>query len=98
MSLNLGLQRRLVIETPLMWLDKAETWALAEQLGGDALIRLIEEETHTCYLGDRSQRHPWGYGCGECPACSLRADGWRRWRAGGVAVHDGGQTAGEITS
>jgi 7-cyano-7-deazaguanine synthase len=97
-ALNLGLQRRLVVETPLMWRDKAETWALAQRLGGDVLVRLIEEETHTCYLGDRSQRHPWGYGCGECPACELRADGWRRWRAGGVAVHDGGQTAGETDS
>jgi 7-cyano-7-deazaguanine synthase len=64
-----------------MYLDKAQTWALAEQLGGKTLVDLIVEETHTCYLGDRSLRHDWGYGCGTCPACELRAKGWAQWRA-----------------
>ncbi|MEO1329241.1 MAG: 7-cyano-7-deazaguanine synthase QueC [Pseudomonadota bacterium] len=80
-ALSLGLDRRTAIHTPLMWRDKAETFALAHRLGGDALVALILEHTHTCYLGDRSQRHDWGYGCGACPACELRADGWRRYRA-----------------
>lgn len=80
-ALNLGLGARAVIHTPLMWLDKGATWALAERLGGQALVDLIIEETHTCYRGDRSLRHGWGYGCGACPACSLRADGYRRYRA-----------------
>jgi len=75
-ALSLGLGRNLVIDTPLMWLDKAQTWALAHRLGGDALVELIIEETHTCYEGDRTQRHPWGYGCGTCAACMLRANGW----------------------
>jgi 7-cyano-7-deazaguanine synthase len=79
-ALNLGMQKSFVLETPLMWLDKAETWELAERLGGSALIDLIVEETHTCYLGERGQRHEWGYGCGECPACRLRAEGWRKYR------------------
>jgi 7-cyano-7-deazaguanine synthase len=78
--LNLGMQRRFVVETPLMWRDKAATWALAHQLGGDALVELIRVETHTCYKGDRSHLHDWGYGCDDCPACDLRASGWRRWR------------------
>jgi 7-cyano-7-deazaguanine synthase len=64
-----------------MYIDKARTWALADELGGDDLIDLIVEETHTCYLGDRTQRHDWGYGCGTCPACELRAKGWTTWRA-----------------
>ena len=80
LALNLGLGRRFVIETPLMWRDKAATWALAEALGGGALVALIEEWSHSCYLGDRSRRHPWGYGCGDCPACALRRDGWQRWK------------------
>lgn len=80
-ALGLGLDTRLVIETPLMWLDKAATWRLAQQLGGAALVDLVAEETHTCYLGDRSLRHPWGYGCGTCPACELRARGWAGYRA-----------------
>lgn len=80
-ALNLGLLGRFVIETPLMWCDKAESWALASRLGGPSLVALVEESTHTCYLGDRSQRHPWGYGCGTCPACELRAAGWQRWKA-----------------
>ena len=79
-ALNLGMEARFVIETPLMSLTKAETWALAEELGGPALVDLVVERTHTCYLGDRSQRHPWGYGCGGCPACELRAAGWAAWR------------------
>jgi 7-cyano-7-deazaguanine synthase len=80
-ALGLGMDRRFVIHTPLMWIDKAATFALAEQLGGDPLIRLLVEETHTCYLGDRSHRHDWGYGCGTCPACRLRAEGFAKWKA-----------------
>ena len=83
LALNLGLQRRLVLETPLMWRDKAATWELARTLGGDTLVEIIREHSHSCYLGDRTQRHDWGYGCGACPACDLRADGWRRWREPG---------------
>ena len=82
LALNLGMQRRFVLETPLMWRDKAATWALADALGGPALVELIRTETHSCYLGDRRHSHDWGYGCGTCPACELRAAGWRRWRAG----------------
>lgn len=80
-ALNLGMDRRFVLHTPLMWLDKAQTWGLAEALGGRALVDLIVEESHTCYLGERGQRHPWGYGCGTCPACRLRADGYARFTA-----------------
>jgi 7-cyano-7-deazaguanine synthase len=80
-ALSLGLDSRVTIHTPLMWLDKAATWALAQELGGEALVRLIRDETHTCYLGDRTKTHDWGYGCGTCPACELRANGWRKWRA-----------------
>ncbi|NBT78085.1 MAG: 7-cyano-7-deazaguanine synthase QueC [Betaproteobacteria bacterium] len=79
-TLSLGLNARVVIETPLMWLDKAATWAMTERLGGDALVELIRLETHSCYLGDRSRLHAWGYGCGDCPACSLRKAGWDRYR------------------
>ena len=79
-ALNLGMDRRFVLHTPLMWIDKAATWRLAEELGGVALVDLIREATHTCYLGERGQRHDWGHGCGECPACRLRAEGWRRYR------------------
>jgi 7-cyano-7-deazaguanine synthase len=82
LALNLGMARRFVLETPLMWRDKAATWALADALGGAPLVALIREQSHTCYLGDRTHRHEWGYGCGACPACELRAAGWRRWRAG----------------
>lgn len=81
-ALNLGMEKRFVLHTPLMWIDKAETWRLAEHLGGRPLVDLIVEETHTCYLGDRGHRHAWGYGCGECPACRLRADGFARYSAG----------------
>ena len=87
-ALSLGMDRRLLIETPLMWIDKAQTWQLAYDLGqrdhpqgGQQLVDLIVEHTHTCYLGDREHRHPWGYGCGTCPACDLRAKGWQRWQA-----------------
>ena len=79
-TLSLGLDRPVTIETPLMWLDKAATWALAESLGGEALVELVLEHTHTCYLGERGQRHAWGYGCGSCPACALRSAGFERWR------------------
>ena len=78
LALNLGMQRRFVLHTPLMWLDKAATWAMAERLG---LLALTVEHTHTCYRGERGRRHDWGYGCGDCPACRLRADGWARFRA-----------------
>jgi 7-cyano-7-deazaguanine synthase len=80
-SLGLALDTRLVIETPLMWRDKAATWALAEELGGQDLIHLIVEETHSCYRGDRTKRHEWGYGCCACPACELRSNGWARYKA-----------------
>ena len=81
LALNLGLERRLRIDTPLMWLDKAQTWQLAHDLGGSELVELIRTETHTCYQGTRDVLHEWGYGCGSCPACELRASGWRNWRA-----------------
>jgi 7-cyano-7-deazaguanine synthase len=80
-ALRLGMERPFRIETPLMWLTKAETWALTREMGGDALVDLVVEETHTCYLGERGRRHVWGYGCGTCPACDLRAKGYRAWRA-----------------
>ena len=81
-ALSLGMDRSINIHTPLMWIDKAATWRLAESLGGEPLVRLIVEETHTCYLGERGRRFDWGYGCGECPACKLRAHGWENYRAG----------------
>ena len=84
-ALNLGMDKRFVIETPLMWIDKAATWRLAESLVGGGFVELIIEHTHTCYLGDRTQRHPWGYGCGTCPACQLRSRGYAAYRAGGSA-------------
>jgi 7-cyano-7-deazaguanine synthase len=83
-TLSLGMDHRVVIHTPLMWRDKAATWALARALGGDPLVELVLEETHSCYLGDRAHRHPWGYGCGDCPACALRRAGWEAF-AGGAA-------------
>ena len=79
-AINLGTDKNFIIHTPLMRLTKAATWDLAQELGGEALTNLIINETHTCYLGERGQRHDWGHGCGECPACKLRADGWRQWR------------------
>jgi 7-cyano-7-deazaguanine synthase len=79
-ALSLGLDRSITIETPLMFIDKAATWQLAQDLGGDRLTNLILEETHTCYLGERGARHAWGYGCGTCPACTLRKRGYEKWR------------------
>ena len=91
-ALSLGMDHRFLIDTPLMWIDKADTWRLAHELGqasgvaggGPALVDLIVEHTHTCYLGDREHRHAWGYGCGSCPACELRARGWARWAGCGA--------------
>ena len=80
-ALSLGLDAPMTIETPLMFIDKAATWALAQRLGGDALTALVIEHSHTCYLGERGTRHAWGYGCGACPACLLRGSGYERWRA-----------------
>jgi 7-cyano-7-deazaguanine synthase len=80
LALTLGMDRRFVIHTPLMWIDKAATFALAQEIGGDALVDLVIAETHTCYLGDREHRHEWGFGCGECPACRLRAEGFAKWK------------------
>jgi 7-cyano-7-deazaguanine synthase len=80
-ALNLGMEKRFVLHTPLMWRDKAATFELARDLGGADFLNLVVEETHTCYLGDRTKRHAWGYGCGTCPACDLRADGWKRFCA-----------------
>jgi 7-cyano-7-deazaguanine synthase len=84
-TLGLGMDRRFVIHTPLMWLDKAQTWALASRLGGEDFVELVRAQTHSCYLGDRSIAHEWGFGCGRCPACELRAAGWARFRAGAAA-------------
>jgi 7-cyano-7-deazaguanine synthase len=83
-ALNLGMATRLKLETPLMWIDKRQTWELAEQCGGKAMVDLVRAETHTCYLGERGALHDWGYGCGSCPACELRARGYRAY-AGGEA-------------
>ena len=93
LALSLGMDKRYLIETPLMWIDKAATWQLAESLGaqsgspqgGEALVNLIIEHTHTCYLGDRKHRHAWGYGCGTCPACELRARGYEKFSSGAAA-------------
>lgn len=82
-ALALGLDRDIVIETPLMHRTKADTWALSQTLGGKALVEIVVEHTHTCYLGDRSLRHDWGYGCGTCPACELRSNGWSDWQSAG---------------
>ncbi|CCB65187.1 MULTISPECIES: 7-cyano-7-deazaguanine synthase QueC [unclassified Hyphomicrobium] len=80
-AISLGLATPMTIETPLMFIDKAGTWAMASELGGDDLIKIIIEDTHTCYMGDRTNRHDWGYGCGICPACELRAKGWIEWQS-----------------
>lgn len=80
-ALSLGLDKRVTIHTPLMWIDKADTFALAKEIGGRAFLDLVVEDSHSCYLGDRSQRHPWGYGCGACPACQLRAQGYAKFIA-----------------
>jgi 7-cyano-7-deazaguanine synthase len=79
-ALNIGMDARFVLETPLMWLDKTQTWALARATGGDALVDVIVNDTHTCYLGERGALHDWGHGCGACPACRLRADGFAKWK------------------
>ncbi|HSV55079.1 MAG TPA: 7-cyano-7-deazaguanine synthase QueC [Burkholderiaceae bacterium] len=84
LALSLGMDRRFLIETPLMWIDKAATWQLAHALGGQPLVDLIVEHTHTCYLGDRTHRHSWGYGCAQCPACELRARGFERYQQAGA--------------
>lgn len=81
-ALSLGMAKNFELHTPLMWIDKAATWQLAHDLGGDGLVALIREHSHTCYLGERGAQHEWGHGCGECPACSLRAQGWREFAAG----------------
>lgn len=87
-ALNIGMDSRFVLHTPLMWIDKAETWRMTERLGGALLVDLVLEDTHTCYLGERGQRHAWGHGCGTCPACELRARGWRAYEAArGEAGH-----------
>ncbi len=80
-ALNLGLERRLRIATPLMWIDKAQTWQMAQDLGGQPLVDIIVNDTHTCYQGTRDVLHDWGYGCGTCPACELRAKGWAKYKA-----------------
>ena len=80
-AISLGLDKSMTIETPLMWLDKAATWAMTEALGGEPLIELVIEHTHSCYLGDREHRHAWGWGCGLCPSCDLRRKGYDSWLA-----------------
>ncbi len=80
-ALSLGVDRRLTLETPLMWLDKAATWQMAQDLGGAALVELIRRDSHSCYLGERVRLHAWGHGCGHCPACVLRVQGWAQWAA-----------------
>jgi len=85
-ALNLGMEQAFRIETPLMWLTKAQTWALAQGLGGEALIAITVEDSHTCYLGERGTLHAWGYGCGTCPACELRQRGYEAWEADGRAA------------
>ena len=81
-AIQLGMQTAITLETPLMWLDKAATWSLAESLGGEALVELIRTDTHTCYRGERGELHAWGHGCGSCPACDLRMRGYLAYRAG----------------
>lgn len=82
-ALNLGMDRSFQIETPLMRLTKAQTWALARSLGGEVLVEITRRDTHTCYLGERGSFHDWGHGCGKCPACTLRQRGYEEWRASG---------------
>ncbi|MGD0643239.1 MAG: 7-cyano-7-deazaguanine synthase QueC [Roseiarcus sp.] len=88
-AINLGMETRFVVETPLMWIDKAATWRLARDLGGETLVEIVREDTHTCYNGDRSRRHEWGWGCGACPACALRAAGYAKFRAEGADLASG---------
>jgi len=85
-ALNLGMGTRLKLETPLMWIDKGQTWQLAHDCGGAPLVELIREQTHTCYLGERGSLHSWGYGCGSCPACQLRAKGYLQYENGVAAL------------
>jgi len=82
LAINLGMESRFVIHTPLMWIDKAATWSLARELGGETFVELTRTETHTCYEGDHKTLHDWGYGCGNCPACELRAKGWSAFSSG----------------
>jgi 7-cyano-7-deazaguanine synthase len=86
-TLNLGMESRFVIHTPLMWINKAQTWHLAKRLGGDVLVDLIREDTHTCYMGDHENRHAWGYGCDNCPACDLRKKGYQAYEANLTTIH-----------
>lgn len=79
-TLNLGIGSRSVVHTPLMWIDKAQTWTLAQTLGGERLVELIRTGTHTCYVGQHDALHDWGYGCGDCPACELRSSGWHHFQ------------------
>jgi 7-cyano-7-deazaguanine synthase len=81
-AISLGFDRDFAIATPLMWIDKAGTWAMAQRLGGPPLVELIVEHTHSCYTPERTLRHSWGYGCGHCPACGLRQRGWEKWQTG----------------
>jgi len=81
-ALNLGMNRSFELHTPLMWIDKADTWQLARSLGGEVLVEIVREHTHTCYMSERGPRHAWGHGCGECPSCALRKRGFEKWRDG----------------
>jgi 7-cyano-7-deazaguanine synthase len=81
LAISLGMDTPMTLDTPLMWLDKAQTWAMTERLGGEPLIELVVEHTHSCYMGDREHRHAWGYGCGFCPSCDLRRKGYETWLA-----------------
>ncbi|MFP5443200.1 MAG: 7-cyano-7-deazaguanine synthase, partial [Betaproteobacteria bacterium] len=85
-AVSLGMGPRFTFDTPLMWLDKAETWELARTLGGQALVDLIVNDSHTCYHGVRDTLHVWGYGCGTCPACALRRSGYERWKGGSASL------------
>ena len=79
-ALSLGMDQPMEIVTPLMWVNKAQTWKMAHEIGGEKLIEGIKKHTHTCYIGDREHFHEWGYGCGECPACNLRSNGYKQWK------------------
>jgi 7-cyano-7-deazaguanine synthase len=94
-AISLGLDAPMTLELPLMWLDKAQTWGLGQSLGGEALTELITEYTHTCYMGERSTRHAWGYGCGLCPACCLRQNGHTAWLARDDALFESGFSMGQ---
>ena len=87
-SLQLGMDREIEIETPLMWQTKAQTWTLADQIGGERLVKLLREETHSCYLGERVTLYPWGYGCNGCPACDLRREGFAQWQQQAARSHE----------